>query len=125
VVDDVVTSGNSTIQAIERCRDFGLDIAQVIILVDREQSDGLQNIQRAAGKKIPVKAILTKGEIITEWRRQQDKMTPKIAIEQVLSKFGLADRKLGRVAEVLDRRLNKIAKEIVGSFKGMDSERNK
>jgi orotate phosphoribosyltransferase len=69
VVDDVVTSGKSTIQAIEACRAFGLDIVQVVVLVDREQLDGLQNIQRAAGNAVPVQAIFRKSEIKAEWQR--------------------------------------------------------
>jgi len=68
VVDDVVTTGGSTVQAIVACRDFGLRVVQVIVLVDRQQSEGLAKIERAAGFKVDV--ICTKGEIADEWHRQ-------------------------------------------------------
>lgn len=67
VVDDVVTTGKSTIQAIHACRDAGLEIAQVIVLVDRQQFQGMQNIARAAS--CPLHAICTKDEIAAEWRK--------------------------------------------------------
>lgn len=37
VVDDVVTSGGSTIQAIRRSRAFGLEVSRVVVLVDRQE----------------------------------------------------------------------------------------
>jgi orotate phosphoribosyltransferase len=69
VVDDVVTTGNSTVQAIKACRDAGLKVVHVIVLVNRQQSDGLQNIERVAACR--VEAICTKSDIAAEWRRQQ------------------------------------------------------
>jgi len=67
VVDDVCTTGGSTVKAIEAVRDFGLRVAQVIVLVDRQQSDGIANIQRAAGEGIDVTAIFTKDEVKRRW----------------------------------------------------------
>ena len=67
VVDDVCTTGGSTVKAIEAVRDFGLHVAQVIVLVDREQSDGIANIQRAAGPDVPVSAIFTKTDVKKRW----------------------------------------------------------
>jgi len=63
VVDDVCTTGGSTVKAIEAARDFGLQVAEVIVLVDREQSDGIANIQRAAGPDVRVTAVFTRSEI--------------------------------------------------------------
>lgn len=67
IVDDVVTSGSSTIKAIQACREYGLDVVQVIVLVDREQDNGLANIRRAAGAEHSVEVIFTKNEIIDYW----------------------------------------------------------
>jgi orotate phosphoribosyltransferase len=67
VVDDVVTSGSSTIKAIEACKAHGLRIAQVTVLVDRQQLDGLENIRKATGPGIDVSAICTKEEIKSRW----------------------------------------------------------
>ena len=43
VVDDVITTGNSVIKALHRCREEGLYVVQVIVLVDREEG-GLEKI---------------------------------------------------------------------------------
>jgi orotate phosphoribosyltransferase len=67
VVDDVVTSGKSTIKAIRACREFGLKIAQVTVLVDREQMDGMDNIRAAAGADVRVSAVFTKSQIKARW----------------------------------------------------------
>jgi orotate phosphoribosyltransferase len=67
VVDDVCTTGGSTVKAIEAARDFGLNVLQVIVLVDREQSDGIANIQRAAGPDVEVTAVFTKTQVKARW----------------------------------------------------------
>jgi len=46
IVDDVCTTGGSTITAIEATRDAGMTVAGVLCLVDREQG-GRLNIERA------------------------------------------------------------------------------
>jgi len=44
VIDDVITTGGSTIQAIDAVQDFGLEVVRVLALVDREEG-GRENIQ--------------------------------------------------------------------------------
>ena len=61
VVDDVVTSGKSVLQAIAACREEGLEVAQVVVLVDREEG-GMDRIREAAGKA-PVSAIFTRSQL--------------------------------------------------------------
>jgi orotate phosphoribosyltransferase len=61
VVDDVATSGGSVLRAIERCREEGLRIVHVAVLVDREEG-GLQAIQ-AAVPDVPVAAIFHRSEL--------------------------------------------------------------
>jgi orotate phosphoribosyltransferase len=63
VVDDVVTTGGSTVDAIARCREEGLVVAAVVVLVDRREDDGLENVRRAAGPEVPVTAIFTLDEL--------------------------------------------------------------
>lgn len=75
VVDDVVTRGGSTIEAIEKCRDHGLNLIQVIILVDREEDDGLQKVKDRAGAGVDVIALFTKSMIHQEWLRQSLRAT--------------------------------------------------
>jgi orotate phosphoribosyltransferase len=59
VVDDVVTTGASTIDAIRKCREEGLRVVAVIALVDRQEESGRENIVQAAGPDVPVTAIFT------------------------------------------------------------------
>src|SRR5438105_5161578 len=49
IVDDVCTTGSSTVQAIDAARDFGFQIAGVMCLVEREEAKGRVNVERAAG----------------------------------------------------------------------------
>jgi len=60
IVDDVVTTGGSTINAIERARFEGLNVVQVVILVDRQEG-GLENIL----EHVPhASAIISKDELV-------------------------------------------------------------
>ncbi len=61
VLEDVVTSGGSLLRAIERCREEGLRIAHVAVLVDREEG-GMEAI-RAAVPGTPVSVIFTRSEL--------------------------------------------------------------
>jgi orotate phosphoribosyltransferase len=49
IVDDVCTTGSSTIQAIEAARDFGFAIAGVACLVEREEAGGRPAVEKASG----------------------------------------------------------------------------
>lgn len=62
VVDDVVTAGGSTITAVQCCKDAGLNVVQVLVLVDR-QAGGLDAIRGEVGGGVPVDAVFTKSEI--------------------------------------------------------------
>ena len=48
IVDDVCTTGASTVQAIEAARSFGFDVIGVMCLVEREESKGRANVEKAA-----------------------------------------------------------------------------
>jgi orotate phosphoribosyltransferase len=61
VIDDVATTGGSTIDAVAKCREEGLRIAAVVVLVDREEG-GLQAI-RDRLRDVPVHAIFTRREL--------------------------------------------------------------
>lgn len=63
VLDDVVTTGGSTIEAIRRCREEGLVVAAVVALVDRQEENGLGNIRAAAGPDVGVSALFTLSEL--------------------------------------------------------------
>jgi len=66
VVDDVITTGGSTLQAIAACRQNGLDVVKVVVLVDRQELNGRENIL----KEVPeVEALVTTEEVM-EWYRR-------------------------------------------------------
>jgi len=64
VVDDVITTGKSTIEALTRAKDGGLDVVKVIALVDRQEG-GKENIE-ALGHK--VETVVTREEVMELYR---------------------------------------------------------
>lgn len=48
IVDDVCTTGASTVQAIEAARDFGFEVVGVMCLVEREEAKGRASVEKAA-----------------------------------------------------------------------------
>ena len=60
VVEDTVTTGGSTIAAIERMQDEGLDIVGALVVVDR-LSGGSEAIAEAAG--VPCRTLVTIDDI--------------------------------------------------------------
>ena len=48
VVEDVITTGGSTLRAIERARDWGLDVLHVVALVDRQEEGGADAVAAEA-----------------------------------------------------------------------------
>lgn len=65
VVDDVVTTGGSTLQAIAACKQAGLQIAGVVAIVDRQEMNGRENIE----KEVPCfQSLITRDEIMKVYR---------------------------------------------------------
>jgi orotate phosphoribosyltransferase len=71
IVDDVCTTGGSTITAIEAAREAGMHVAGVLCLVDREQG-GRANIE-AACDGAPFIAVYTATEVRAAHVAQQKK----------------------------------------------------
>jgi orotate phosphoribosyltransferase len=71
IVDDVVTTGTSTLDAIDRCRGAGHAVTAVVVLVDREEG-GLDRV-RAAVPGVPCVALFTRAELgrVAEAGRQE------------------------------------------------------
>jgi len=65
IVDDVCTTGASTIQAIEAAREFGFDIVGVLCLVERQEAGGRANVERAASPALFV-ALFTAQDVRAE-----------------------------------------------------------
>lgn len=70
IVDDVCTTGSSTIQAIEAAREFGFEVVGVIALVEREEAKGRANVEKAAAPA-PFVCIFTADDVRAEHIRQQ------------------------------------------------------
>src|ERR1700676_1757553 len=65
IVDDVCTTGASTVQAIEAAREFGFEIVGVMCLVEREEAKGRSNVEKAAGA-VPFVSIFTANDVRAE-----------------------------------------------------------
>jgi orotate phosphoribosyltransferase len=64
IIDDVITTGGSTLTAIERAREAGLIIERVVTLVDREEG-GRENILRQVAR---VDAVFTRSDIMSLYK---------------------------------------------------------
>ncbi len=60
IIDDVATTGGSTLQAVERARQEGFEVVQAIILVDRQEG-GLEHIRRQVAD---TSAVVTRDELM-------------------------------------------------------------
>ena len=60
IIDDVATTGGSTIKAIERARSEGVDVVKAVILIDRQEG-GLENIMKHVSD---VSAIISRDELM-------------------------------------------------------------
>ena len=48
IVDDVCTTGSSTVQAIEAAREYGFEVIGVMCLVERQDAHGRPSVEKAA-----------------------------------------------------------------------------
>jgi orotate phosphoribosyltransferase len=65
ILDDVITTGGSTIMAIESAEEAGLIVDRVIALIDREEG-GRENIEKYVDK---VDAVFTRTDIMNRYRK--------------------------------------------------------
>ena len=77
IVDDVCTTGASTVQAIEAAREFGFEIVGVMCLVEREEAKGRANVEKAAAPA-PFIAIFTAKDVREQHVLQNDDTEPSI-----------------------------------------------
>jgi orotate phosphoribosyltransferase len=64
IIDDVATTGGSTIKAVERARSEGMDVVKAVILVDRQEG-GVESIKKYVED---VTSIVTRDELMKHWR---------------------------------------------------------
>ena len=77
IVDDVCTTGSSTVQAIEAAREFGFEVVGVMCLVEREEARGRPNVEKAAGA-VPFVSIFTANDVRKEHILQNDDTEPSV-----------------------------------------------
>jgi orotate phosphoribosyltransferase len=77
IVDDVCTTGASTVQAIAAALESGFEIVGVICLVEREEAKGRPNVEKAAGAA-PFVSIFTANDVRKEHILQNDDTQPGV-----------------------------------------------
>jgi orotate phosphoribosyltransferase len=77
VVDDVCTTGASTIQAIEAAREFGFDVIGVMCLVERQEAKGRPDVEKAAAPA-PFVSIFTADDVRRQYALQTDDTEPSM-----------------------------------------------
>lgn len=65
IVDDVITTGKSTIEAITRAKEAGLEIVKVIALIDRQEG-GREAVEELGYK---LDSIITRDEVMERYKR--------------------------------------------------------
>uniref|UniRef100_E6QHS7 orotate phosphoribosyltransferase n=1 Tax=mine drainage metagenome TaxID=410659 RepID=E6QHS7_9ZZZZ len=72
IVDDVCTTGASTITAIEAAREAGMLVVAVVCLVEREEARGRAAVE-AAAEDAPFLALFTANDVRAEHLRQANR----------------------------------------------------
>jgi orotate phosphoribosyltransferase len=83
IVDDVCTTGASTVQAIEAAREFGFEVKGVMCLVEREEAKGRDAVVKAAASA-PFVSIFTANDV----RQEHLKLKPD-GVDRFKSNKGL------------------------------------
>jgi orotate phosphoribosyltransferase len=77
IVDDVCTTGASTVQAIAAAREYGFEVVGVMCLVEREEAKGRPNVEKAAAPA-PFVSIFTASDVRKEHILQNDDTQPSV-----------------------------------------------
>jgi len=89
IVDDVCTTGASTVQAIEAAREFGFEVVAAMCLVERQEAGGRINVERATSPA-PFIAIFTANEVRKEHLLQTDETNEFAAVSTTCEVCGKA-----------------------------------
>jgi orotate phosphoribosyltransferase len=77
IVDDVCTTGASTVQAIAAAREYGFEVVGVMCLVEREEAKGRPHVEEAAAPA-PFVSIFTASDVRKEHILQNDDTQPSV-----------------------------------------------
>ena len=75
MVDDVCTTGASTIQAIQATREAGMQVIGVLCLVDRQEMNGRAAVEAAAAGA-PFLSLFTAADVRAAHLRQNNSASP-------------------------------------------------
>ena len=75
IVDDVCTTGSSTVQAIEAAREFEFEVVGAMCLVEREEAKGRASVEKSAAPANFI-SIFTANEVRAEHLRGDDGTMP-------------------------------------------------
>lgn len=70
IVDDVITTGQSTIDAIERARNEGLQVVKAVVLVDRQEG-GRENIEKIG---VQVESVFTISDLMEKYKTKDHRL---------------------------------------------------
>ena len=87
IVDDVCTTGASTVQAIEAAREFGFEVVGAMCLVEREEAKGRPSVEKAA-TPAPFISIFTAKDVREQHLLQNDDTQPIFAVAAVCELCG-------------------------------------
>jgi orotate phosphoribosyltransferase len=87
IVDDVCTTGASTVQAIEAAREFGFEVVGAMCLVEREEAKGRPSVEKAAAPA-PFISIFTAKDVREQHLLQNDDTQPIFAVAAVCELCG-------------------------------------
>jgi orotate phosphoribosyltransferase len=79
IVDDVCTTGASTLQAIEAAREFGFEVVGAMCLVERQEAGGRPNVEKAASPA-PFISLFTAADVRKEHVLQNHETSPVLAV---------------------------------------------
>jgi orotate phosphoribosyltransferase len=77
IVDDVCTTGASTVEAIEAAREFGFQVVGAVCLVERQEAGGRNSVQKAAAPA-PFVAIFSANDIRQEHALMNNDTSPSL-----------------------------------------------
>jgi len=69
VVEDVITSGGSLVDAVRKCTEEGLRVVHAVVLVDREEDGGRARVEQAlAAHGAGLDALYTRSDLERAWQ---------------------------------------------------------
>jgi orotate phosphoribosyltransferase len=69
VVEDVITSGGSLIEAVRKCREENLKVLRAVVLVDREEDGGRARVEAALGELgADFETLFTRAQLERAWQ---------------------------------------------------------